>query len=170
MSNEQSEEKRDYKSLTEVDNLRLDYYKKNPELIIESTEWTATGVCAICFGKIPLDNQCFRNKHINTRDYYSNPELFARYIPTCPLCKYSNKNFFYDKEKGYKRFYIGIPYITIRYRYHIVGKTYERNFFGFITKCNINKIQETEIVSIDADIDKLMTDLLNNNTQYARAI
>ena len=159
-----------YKSLTEVDNLRLDYYKKNPELIIESTEWTATGVCAICFGKIPLDNQCFRNKHINIKDYYSNPKLFTGHIPTCPLCKYSNKNFLYDKKTIYKRVYIGIPYITIRYRYHIVGKTYERNFFGFVTKCNINKIQETEIVSIDADIDGLMIDLLNKNTEYASGI
>lgn len=159
-----------YKSLTEIDNLRLDYYKKNPELIVESTEWAATGVCAVCFGKIPLDNKCFRNKHINVRDYYSNPDLVAKEIPTCPICKYSNKNFLLEKEKEYKRVYIGIPCITIRYRYHIVGRTYKRNFLGFITKCNINKIQETQIVSVDIDINQFMQNILSKNEQYARAI
>ena len=129
-----------YQSLIEINNLRLDYYRKNPELIIDSTDWQSVAICAFCYYKIPLNHRSLKNTYRDPK-YQNYNEC---YIPTCPECNYSPSNTIYLKcgTSVYSR----IPYLVIRYRSHIIERNIKKNFFGKISKVEEKRIEEIEIL------------------------
>lgn len=130
----------EYQSLIEINNLRLEYYKKNPELILDSTEWQSAAVCAFCYYKIRLNHLSLRNSYRNPR--YTNYK--DCYVPKCPWCDYSSpKSDYLDNGT---HVYYRIPYLVIRYRSHIIEKNIKKNFFGKVIETSTKKIDEIEIL------------------------
>ena len=152
-----------YKSLIELDNIRLEYYKKNPELIIESTPWEAVAVCAMCYSRIALDHSCLRPTALNV-GYTSYKER----IPKCPNCKYrypKHLRITTSKDKDTAIFF-RIPYLIIRCRSHILEKNIRQNFFGKILEITINKFDEIQIIEDHSNMEVVEKDLVESNPTY----
>lgn len=131
---------KEYQSLIEINNLRLDYYRKNPELIIDSTDWQSVAICAFCYHKIPLDHLSLRNSFRDHRFQNFN----ECYVPKCPGCNYSPSNSIFLKSGT--SVYSRIPYLVIRYRSHVIERNVKKNFFGKISKVEEKRIEEIEIL------------------------
>jgi hypothetical protein len=131
---------KEYQSLIEINNLRLEYYKKNPELILDSTDWRSVAVCAFCYHEIPLDHLSLRSSFRDPR-YQNHKDC---YIPKCPGCNYSPTDSTYLKCGT--TVYSKIPYLVIRSRSHIIEKNIKKNFFGKVVETSIKKIDEIEIL------------------------
>jgi hypothetical protein len=127
-----------------MDNLRLDYFKKNPELIIESKEWRTFAVCAKCYAKISLNHNC-----LNRTVHY-----FPYYRTGCPGCKYRNNTYLLSLSiESIPILEYPIPHLVIRTRTHVINRT-KKSKFGFFTKIVEDCVIETEVLEDNSSKEK----------------
>ena len=147
-----------YKSLIEVDNLRLDYFKKNPELIIESKEWESHAVCARCYNKIALNHNCL-NSTVHYIPYYKSG---------CPGCKYRNNTYLLQLPiESFPKLEYPIPHLIIRTRTHVINRT-KKSKFGFFAKIVEDCVIETEILEDESSREEQskLIDKIKSETDF----
>lgn len=110
--------------LTEYDRVKMEYYSKYPELILETSEWRAVALCATCLGEIDLIKFCLHTGIDKKRDVENRLDYFK-----CPHChKWGTiKELSNTPAPSYSL--IGIPHYVVRIRTHVLEYKIEKRWF-----------------------------------------
>lgn len=110
--------------LTEYDRVKMEYYSKYPELILETSEWRAVALCATCLGEIDLIKFCLHTGINKKRDVEHRLEYFK-----CPHCNKWGTITEKLNSPAPSYLLIGIPHYVVRIRTHVLEYKIERGWF-----------------------------------------